>query len=265
VAQPAPSGPLVARWLDWRVDQPRAGALASATVEVQNAGSATWRPGFQTGVNLAYHWLDERGNPIIWDGLRTELDVAVPPGEVVSAAMEVRAPIPPGRYRLAFDLVDERRTWFAEVGSPPLELEQEVLPRVRRALAVRGGDANALAAQGEPLVAEEQAEVLAFLGEACVPPPDWSRRVLDAHEEGYAVVGGSIRAPRRRGRRARALEPWAPGTGRVPGFPNPFLCPSVIRGVAVEWLEPVTGLPAARRADDEPWLYDGRISLTLRR
>jgi len=239
--------------------------MGRAMVEVENAGSATWRTGFELGVNLAYHWLDERGNAIVWDGVRTVLDGPVPPGEIVQTTMAVRAPIPPGRYRLAFDLVDERRAWFAEFGSPQLELEQEVLPRVRRALAVRGGDATALAAQEEPLVAEDEAEVLAFVGAACVPPPDWSWRVLDAHEEGYAVVGGSIRAPRRLGRRSRALEPWAPGTGRVPSFPHPFLCPSVVRGVAVEWLDPVQGLPAARRADDEPWLYDGRISLTLRR
>src|SRR2546423_1299446 len=36
-------GPLVARWLSWSLDEPRAGALGRVRVEVENAGSATWR------------------------------------------------------------------------------------------------------------------------------------------------------------------------------------------------------------------------------
>ena len=62
------------------------------------------------------------------------------PGDEVEVALRVRAPQPPGRYRLAFDLVEELR-WFAEVGSSPLELDAEVLPRIeerRLAVVVRG-------------------------------------------------------------------------------------------------------------------------------
>jgi len=266
VDRPLPKGPLVARWIDWRLDEPRAGALGTADLEVENAGSATWRPGIQVGVNLTYHWLDGRGNPIVWDGIRTPLEHPLAPGEVVRVTLPVRAPIPPGRYRLEFDAVDEGRTWFAEVGSPTLELEQEVRPRVGRALAVRGGDPAALAAQEEPLVPESEAEAVAILTAGCAPRPDWSRRVLDAHQEGFAVVAGSVETPRSRlGRRVHALDPWAPGPGRVPGFLHPLLCPSIVRGVEVEWLEEVAGLPAARPLDDEPWLYDGRITLRLSR
>jgi hypothetical protein len=90
--------------------------------------------------------------------------------------------------------------------------------------------------------------------------------VLDAHQEGYAVVAGSIDAGRGLlGRRPRELAPWVPGLGRVPGFPHPLLCPSIVRGVEVEWGEPVAGLPAARPLGGEPWLYDGRIAITARR
>jgi hypothetical protein len=242
----------------------RAGALGSAVVEVENAGSATWRPGPVTGINLGYHWLDDLGNAIVWDGVRTGLEHPIAPGERLRMTASVRAPIPPGRYRLAFDFVDERRLWFAEVGSPPLELEVEVGPRIARALAVRGGDEDALSAQEEPLVEEDEAEAIAFLGEGCSPAPDWSRRVLDVHREGYAVVAGSIDAATRL-RRRRELDPWRPGPGRVPGFPHPLLCPSIVRGVEVEWGEPVAGLPAARPLGGEPWLYDGRIVITAPR
>jgi hypothetical protein len=266
MADPVARGPLVARWLDCELEEHRAGALGAAIVEVENAGSATWRAGLGTGVNLAYHWLDLRGNPIVWDGIRTPLARPVEPGERVRATMTVRAPVPPGRYRLAIDLVDEQRAWFADVGSPTLELERPVQPRIERALAVRGGDPVALAAQQEALVPEADAAAVAFLADGCFPAPDWSRRVLDAHQEGFALVGGSIAADRRPFRRGRrSLTPWAPGTGRVPGFPHPLLCPSAVRGVEPEWVDEVEGLPAARAPGGEPWLYDGRIAIRLAR
>jgi len=43
-----------------------AGALHSAAVEAENAGSAPWRTlGPDEGVFIAYHWLDERGKVTI--------------------------------------------------------------------------------------------------------------------------------------------------------------------------------------------------------
>ena len=240
--------------------------VATALVEVENVGSATWRSGHLEGVQLSYHWLDELGNPIVWDGLRTPLPTAVAPGERIRAELAVRAPIPPGRYRLAFDLVDERRAWFGELGNETRVLEQEVLPRIERRLAARGGHADALAAQEEPLVPEDEAEAIAVLGMSAAPAPDWSRRVLDAHQEGYAVVGGAVDVETSfLRRRPRELDPWRPGGGRVPGFAHPLLCPSLVRGVEGEWVEDVAGLPALRPPADEPWLYDAQIVLTLER
>ena len=185
---------------------------------LRNAGTATWRSRGASGVQLSYHWLDDRGNAIVWDGPRVAFERPVAPGEEVEVAARLRAPQPPGRYRLAFDLVEEFRFWFAEVGSAPLELDVEVLPRIderRLAVVVHGGadaeTAAALAAQEEPLV-DEDAVATAHLVAGAIPEPDWSRRVLDAHAEGFAAVGGSIET------RDRALRPWAPGGGRNPAF-----------------------------------------------
>jgi hypothetical protein len=36
-------------------------------------------------------------------------------------------------------------------------------------------------------------------------------------------------------------------------------------GIEPLWAEPVEGLPAAEAPADEPWVYDGRITLALRR
>jgi hypothetical protein len=201
---------------------------------VATAGAVRWR----RGINLASHWLDDRDNPIVWDGLRTPAP-PLAPGERAEVDLRVRGPIPPGRYRLAFDVVAEHRAWFSALGSPMLTLDVDVAPR-----------------SGEP--------------RADLPPnveatPAWEEHTRRAHAEGYAVVAGSIEWEHGRlGRRPRALDPYAPGSGRVPGFAAPLLCPSVLPGVALERLDDVAGLPAYAAPAAEPWIYDGRAVLRAR-
>jgi hypothetical protein len=228
--------PLAARFGPWQLPEPRAGTLVRARVALENTGTVPWRD----DVKGSYHWLDPLGNPIVWDGLRTPLPKVVAPGEPLALEIEVRCPIPPGRYRFALDLVAERRAWFGELGNVPASGEVEVLPRV----------------EAERL--EDVADL--HLPDSRRPAADWAERVLAAHREGYAVVAGSIEANRRQRRR---LAPWAPGPGRVPGFAHPLLCPSVLRGIQIERLPEVEGLPAFAPPGDEPWVYDGRIVLEL--
>ena len=227
-------GPLAVRWGAWTLRPPHAGVLGGGTVEVENAGSLPWRD----GIYLAYHWLDDRGNPIHWDGIRTTAP-ALAPGERATVPVSVRAPIPPSRYRLALDMVAERQAWFSELGSPMLEADLDVLPR--------------------------EQEPNAALPASVEPAPDWAERVRGAHADGDAVVAGAIEW---RGglfsRRPRALAPYEPGPGRVPGFASPLLCPSVAPGVELERIGDVAGLPAFAAPRDEPWVYDGRIVLTAR-
>jgi hypothetical protein len=225
-------GPLVARWLTWLLDEPRAGALGTARVEVENAGSATWRE----DVACSYHWLDALGNPIVWDGIRTPLPRPVAPEERITVRIDLRAPIPPGRYRLALDLVAEHRAWFGELGEAGPEEELDVLPRV---------EASRL---------DEVADIHVPAGWELAPGAD--ELALAAHAEGYAVVAPSIEPPRRlRG----ALAAWTDRHGRDPGFAHPLLCPSVLRGVELERLDDVEGLPAFAPPPAEPWIYDGAV------
>jgi hypothetical protein len=257
---PVPSGPIAVRWLAYALPELRAGVAATVEVVFRNAGSATWRSRGELGVHFSCHWLDDRGNAIVWDGPRVAFDEPVAPGDEVEVAMSVRAPRPPGPYRLAFDLVEEQRFWFAELGSWRLELDADVRPRIdepRLGVVVHGsGDgaatAGALAAQEEPLVGED-AVATAHLVAGAEPAPDWSRRILDTHAEGWHAVGGAIES------RDRALRPWAPGGGRNPSFDRPLLLPSLLDGDApAEHL----GLPAYTGDDG---LFDGRIRLRLRR
>jgi hypothetical protein len=228
------TGPLAVRWHDWTLGPIHAGALSTATVELENAGTVSWT----REIRLGYHWLDERGNPLVWDGERTDVPLLAP-GERAEVRARVRGPIPPGRYGFAFDLVAELRAWFSELGGDELHALVDVGPRDDRA----------------------HAELPAWVE----PAPGWHARVDGAHAEGYAVVAGAIEwkggllHPR-----PRALAPYEPGAGRNPTFPHPLLCPSVVDGVQLERIPDVAGLPAYAAPVNEPWIYDGRIVVTAR-
>jgi hypothetical protein len=228
-------GPLAVRFLDWELEPPQAGALGTARIELENAGTVQWR----NGIRIGYHWLDDRGNPLVWDGRRTEIP-HLAPGERGTVEARVRAPIPPGRYRLAFDLVAELRAWFSELGNTALETTVDV--------------------------AERRGEAHADLPDGVTAGADWQARVDAAHAEGYAVVAGAVDwhggllRPR-----PRALEPYRPGAGRIPGFAHPLLSPSVLEGIELTRVADVAGLPAYAAPTDEPWIYDGRIVVSVGR
>jgi hypothetical protein len=259
---PLKAGPLAVRWLAHEVQPPRAGVTGRARLALENAGSATWRARGKTGVRLAYHWLDPLGNPIVWDGLRTAFPEPVAPGGTVEIEIPVAAPRPPGSYVLSFDLVEEYRFWFAEVGATTLDLRVDVSPRIaerRLAVVVLGGSDSdttaALAAQEEALV-EHDAVAVAYLAPGAIPAPDWSQLILDAHAEGWPAVGGAIEpfARREQGRFAA----WSPGSGRNPRFGSPLLFPSLLDGIEPDEHD---GLPAYSGADG---LFDGRAVVRLR-
>jgi hypothetical protein len=265
---PVPAGPLAVRWLGWKLLEPvRAGTVTKVDVALENAGSIAWRQ-----ILISYHWLDDLGNAMVYGELWTPIATTVEPGMQIEQRLEVRGPLRIALHRLAFDLVDSGRLWFSEVGNARLEVDVDVLPRVERALGVviAPGSADltaqshkALEAQEEPLVAQGQEAALGHLAPGCLPAPDWSRRVLDAHQEGYAAVAGSIQPLGLR--KPKSLTPWAPGTGRVPNFTQPLLCPSLIQDAEPPtWLDDVEGLPALEQPKSEPWLYDGRIAIRAR-
>ena len=204
-----------------------AGALVTAHVAVENAGAAPWRTrGHEDGLFLSYHWLDDRDNPIVWDGRRTPLVRVVSPGETLEQELLIRAPIPPGPYRLAVDLVEEHRFWLAELDNAVFVEAVDVRPRDASGARVYGAE----------------------------PDDEWLARAAELHREGYSAVGGAIDA--------RGFADYAPGGGRHPRFPHPLVCPSLLPGL--EPNTEVNGLPAYRPQEDEPAMYDGRLVLRLR-
>ncbi|HEY8027976.1 MAG TPA: hypothetical protein VIE38_00560 [Gaiellaceae bacterium] len=227
------------RWHALELPPVEAGAPRMATVELENAGSAPWRTrGPSEGIFLAYHWLDERGNAIVWDGIRTALVHEVEPGATLRQEIAVRGPIPPGRYRLAVDLVEENRFWLAELGNVLLERNVEVAPR-------------------------DASKARTFFPDGAEPSADWLARAHALHAEGYGAVGGAVEGERGLFRRTSPeLEPYAPGGGRHPRFPHPLVAPSLLP--PLEPNDEVAGLPAYRPEGDEPSMFDARLVLRLR-
>jgi ubiquinone/menaquinone biosynthesis C-methylase UbiE len=106
------------------------GDQVSIAAVCRNSGRCTWvaRPGPAGGnVTFGVRILDGTGRLV--DDLRGRqpLPHDVRPGESVEVASCVPlAGLPPGRYRLVFDMVAERITWFGDVGSPTVPCDVEV-------------------------------------------------------------------------------------------------------------------------------------------
>lgn len=106
-----------------------AGAVVPVSLTIANRGWRPWRSDdTRAPIYASYHWLDADGAMAIEDGRRSALPRPLTPGETVAMTCTVIAPGTPGRYTLAFDLVEEGVTWFSRAGAPLL----------RRAVTIRG-------------------------------------------------------------------------------------------------------------------------------
>ncbi len=97
-------------------------------VRLRNTSAEAWPTGTGGRVKPAYHWLDENGEVVEFEGARGAFESNVAPGEEVAFSQQVLPPQEPGRYRLQLDLVYEFVGWFSERGAAVCEAEVEVLP-----------------------------------------------------------------------------------------------------------------------------------------
>ena len=194
---------------------------------------------------------------------RTAFPGVVAPGETVELESTLVAPRPPGSYRLAFDLVEEFRFWFQELGSAPLDLARRGEAADRRATARRprarpvGSGARTPRSQRRrsrssprtrsPSLISSRARPRAGL---VAPAARRARRGLRGGRAGDRS-GVAQRPPpsRRRGRRE---------VGGTRASASRSLLPSLLEG-----LEPVEheGLPAYAGRDG---LFEGRAVVRLR-
>jgi len=94
------------------------GQTLTVPVTVTNTGQGVFPAAGATPVDLGYHWYDQFGKPVVWEGLRTKLPADLRPGQAVALAAQVQSPPDGGTYQLRFDLVLEGVSWFSAKGTP---------------------------------------------------------------------------------------------------------------------------------------------------
>ena len=97
------------------------GAEQAGSIEMRNAGAATWMPGVTM---LGTTGPRDVASPIAgpdWPSASraATVDRVVPPGEVGRFSLTVRAPLTPGDYPQFFNPVQEGAAWFSDQGGPP--------------------------------------------------------------------------------------------------------------------------------------------------
>jgi len=94
------------------------GKTVSADIAIESISPMTWPRKSdhknRYAVNLSYHWLNHKGEPVIFDGLRSPLPGDLPPDESVLLKAAIDAPAKPGRYMLELTLVQEGLAWLPE-------------------------------------------------------------------------------------------------------------------------------------------------------
>ena len=163
----------------------------------------------ELGVKLSYHWLDDRGNAIVWDGPRVDF------GGPVRRATRSRSSCGCARRcRPAATGSRSTSSRSSASGSPrSAPTRSSSTPRCCRASTSGGSPSSSAAARSRDDGGARRAGGAARRDRrrrdgvprhGAVPAPDWSRRILDAHAEGFVAVGGSIEA------RDRSLRPGRP-------------------------------------------------------
>lgn len=94
-----------------------AGAKFQVEVEVTNDSPVPWQAFEQSGIALVNRWFDDARNEIAWLDGWTPLPRGLRPADSVRLVLEATAPVDPGRYQIAFDLVDEGVATFNARGS----------------------------------------------------------------------------------------------------------------------------------------------------
>ena len=89
------------------------GGQVTIPITLINTGKRTWTATGDNAVRLGVHWLGAEGTDIRWEGARVPLPTSVMPGGRVTVSYPLQAPSRPGRYVLAWDLVQGKENWFA--------------------------------------------------------------------------------------------------------------------------------------------------------
>jgi SAM-dependent methyltransferase len=111
-------------------DQVTPGARFRARVRLANHSSLPLTSLLPNPVHLSYHCLGLNGEPVVFDGMRTRIPVAIRPGASADLSMDLEAPQTNGTYLFRLTLVQEFVRWF---DMPPENLFADRAIRVQAA------------------------------------------------------------------------------------------------------------------------------------
>lgn len=91
-----------------------AGETREIPIRVTNTGRVAWDSTGNPPFNFSYHWLEATADRVVeFEGARTAFAAPVAPAETTTVQAIVSAPNQTGRYRIAWDVVQEGRLWFS--------------------------------------------------------------------------------------------------------------------------------------------------------
>jgi uncharacterized protein YcfL len=108
------------------VKQIRLGQKVMLAVTIKNPGIDIWRAFSERPVRLSYHWMDQKGKIVIYDGERTILPRDINPGEAVELQAVVKSPDQKGVYILHLTLVQEQVAWFDDKGGEAVDIQVSI-------------------------------------------------------------------------------------------------------------------------------------------
>lgn len=100
-------------------------------LKLTNHSTVTIRAKENPQIHLSYHIFNDRGECVIFDGLRTRLPHDILPNQKISIECKASAPERAGDYKMQFSLVQESFAWLNELNASLLfESELKVVPAV---------------------------------------------------------------------------------------------------------------------------------------
>ncbi|RUR83319.1 hypothetical protein ACF3DV_16015 [Chlorogloeopsis fritschii PCC 9212] len=107
----------------------KSGETVKIPLIVKNTSNFVWKNAGTNPVNLSYHWLDDNGKVIVFDGERTPLPGSLPVRGLIKLNATLKLPDNPGKYTLVLTMVKEYVAWFNDKNAKPLEIPVEIISR----------------------------------------------------------------------------------------------------------------------------------------
>ncbi len=95
-------------------------------LKIQNMSNFSWQNEKDNSiypVRIGYRWINEKGEILPVEGIRTSLTKTINPDEIFETEVKIKSPKKEGKYLLKIDFVKEFFSWFSDSGGDFLQKE----------------------------------------------------------------------------------------------------------------------------------------------